>query len=155
MAVQPHFILGARQAIALGDANLLAHQVDVRNHFGHRMFDLKPGVHLDEIEFAVLVEEFDRAGAAIAHVGHRPGNDAAHMGALFGGDDRGGCLLDHLLVATLDRTVALAKMDRLTRAVTEYLEFDMLGIAKIFFHVDGRVAEGGIGLRRSLTHQAL
>ena len=83
-----------RQAVALRDADLLAHQVDAADHLGHRMLDLEPGVHLDEVEFAVLVEELDRAGAAIAHVGHRLGDDAAHLRALLGRDDRRGRFLD-------------------------------------------------------------
>ena len=72
----------AGQALAAGDADLLAHEVDAGDHLGHRMLDLEPGVHLDEVEFAILVEELDRAGAAIAHVGHRLGDDAAHPVAL-------------------------------------------------------------------------
>src|SRR4051794_28299921 len=31
------------------------------------MLDLQPGVHLNEVEFAVLEQEFDGARAAIAH----------------------------------------------------------------------------------------
>ena len=34
--------------------------------FGDRMLDLQPRVHLDEIELVVLIEELERAGAAIA-----------------------------------------------------------------------------------------
>ena len=33
---------------------------------GHRVFHLYPGVHLDEAELAVFVQEFERAGAAVA-----------------------------------------------------------------------------------------
>ena len=44
------------------------HEVDAGDHLGHRMLDLEAGVHLDEVELAVLVEELDRAGAAIADV---------------------------------------------------------------------------------------
>ena len=59
----------------VGDADLLAHQVEAGDHLGHRMLDLQPGVHLDEVELAVLPQELDRARAAIAHVGHRLGDD--------------------------------------------------------------------------------
>ena len=44
-------------------------------------------------------------------------------------------------------------MDRLAVAVAEHLEFDMPGIAQIFFHVDGGVAERGLRLRTGLLHQ--
>ena len=64
------------------DADLLAHDVDAGDGLGHRMLDLQPGVHLDEIEVAVLIEEFDGAGAEIAQLGQRAGDDAADLVAL-------------------------------------------------------------------------
>ena len=36
------------------------------DHFGHRVLHLHSGIHLDEVKAAVLVEEFESAGAAIA-----------------------------------------------------------------------------------------
>ena len=155
MAVQTDFVLTARQAFALGNLDLLADEIHPADHFRHRMFDLEPGIHLDEVELAVLVEEFDRSCAAIAHVGHCLGDTPADFGTLFGRDDRGRGLLDHLLVAALDRTIALAQVDGRAIAVTENLKFDMAGVAEIFLHVDGVVAKGRLGLRRRLHHQAL
>ena len=49
-------------------------------------------------------------------------------------------------MAALQRTVALAQMDRVAVAVAEHLEFDMARIAEIFFEIDGVVAERGLGL---------
>src|SRR3712207_8614617 len=48
-----------------GDADLLVHEVDAGDHLGHRMLHLDAGVHLDEVELAVLVQELDRAGAGV------------------------------------------------------------------------------------------
>ncbi len=56
-----------------GDADLLAHQVDVAEHFGHRMLHLQPGVHLDERELPVLIEEFQRPGVAVSQFAQRRG----------------------------------------------------------------------------------
>ena len=92
-------------------------------------------------------------GAAIAHVGHRLGDDAAHPLALFGRDDGRGRFLEHLLVAALERAVALAEMDRVALAVAEHLEFDVARIAEIFLHIDGGVAERRLGLAAGLLHQ--
>ncbi len=52
------------------------------------MLDLDARIHLDEVELAVLVEEFQRAGAAVAD--RTAGLDAAlaHDAALAGGDAR-------------------------------------------------------------------
>ena len=50
-----------RQRLARGDADLLLDQVDAGDHFGHRMLDLNAGVHFDEVEVAVLIDdELDR-----------------------------------------------------------------------------------------------
>ena len=52
---------------ALGDAELLAHQVDAGDLLGHRMLDLQPGVHLEERDRAVLGDqEFAGSGADVA-----------------------------------------------------------------------------------------
>ena len=53
-----------------GDADLLLHEIEAGQHLGHRMLDLQPRVHLDEIELAVLVEELDGADALIAELRH-------------------------------------------------------------------------------------
>src|SRR5688500_11966838 len=60
---------------AVGDADLLAHEVEAGDQFGDRMLDLEPRVHLDEIEAAVLVEELDGADAEIAELRQRPRDD--------------------------------------------------------------------------------
>ncbi len=59
------------------------HQIDARDRFRDRMFDLKAGVHLDEVELAVLEEELDRAGAGIAEVGNGARAGGADLGPLF------------------------------------------------------------------------
>src|SRR3546814_13855501 len=111
--------------VCSSDLDLLAHQIEPGDHLGDRMFDLKPGVHLDEVECAVFPQELDRPRAAIAHIGHRLGDDAAHPITLDAAQARRGGFLEHLLVAALERAVALAEMVRLSQAIAEDLEFDV------------------------------
>ena len=59
-------LLPDRQLLATGDQQLLAHQVDAGDQLGHRMLHLDAGVHLDEVEAAVLEQELEGAGAAVA-----------------------------------------------------------------------------------------
>jgi hypothetical protein len=66
VTVEADVTLLDREPTTGGDADLFVHQVDASDGFGDRMLDLKAGVHLDEIELAIFVEEFDRAGARIA-----------------------------------------------------------------------------------------
>ena len=47
-------------------ANLPSDQIDAGDHLGGRMFDLKPGIHLEEVEAAVLVQqELDRSSVGV------------------------------------------------------------------------------------------
>ena len=90
-----------RQLFARGDADLLLHDVDAGDHFGHRVLDLDAGVHLDEVELAVLVEELEGAGAAVADLAAGLGAAFADLVAQFRGQVGRGRFLDDLLVAAL------------------------------------------------------
>ena len=74
--------------------------------------------------------------------------------ALLWRDDRRGRFLEDLLVAALQRAVALAEVDRVAVAVAEHLEFDVARVGEIFLHVDGVVAERRARFGRCLAHQA-
>ena len=70
-----------RRQFAAAAMDLLQHEVDIGDHLGDRMFNLDTGVHFDEIELAVLVQEFDGADAEILHVLHCLGAAGADLGA--------------------------------------------------------------------------
>ena len=44
----------------IGDFDLETHQVQARDHLGDRVFHLESGVHLQEVEVAVLEEKLHR-----------------------------------------------------------------------------------------------
>ena len=156
VAVDDDFLLRHWQVAAGGDADLLQHEVDIGDHLGDGMFDLDAGVHLDEVEFAVLVEEFDGADAEIFHLLHRLGAGGADPGRA-GRIERGrGAFLPDLLVAPLQRAVALAEMDGAAAAIAEHLDFDVARLLQIFFEIDRGVAErrsGLVGGGRKRQHQ--
>src|SRR3990172_11545696 len=77
VAVELNLLLGEAERCAGSDANLLDDEIDAGHHFGHRMLDLEPRVHFDEKEFAILVQELDRADAAILKLPHRFGHHFA------------------------------------------------------------------------------
>ena len=138
--------LGHAERRAGGDADLLAHQVDAGHRLGDRMLDLQAGVHLDEVELAVLVEELHGAGAAVLELAHRRGGQLADHPALLGVQRRRGGLFQHLLVAALQRAVALAEMHAGSHAVAQHLDLDMARMVEILLEIDRIVAEGGLGL---------
>ena len=110
------------------------------------MLDLQAGVHLDEGELAVLVEEFERAGVAVAEFAQPGGGDGADRVAR-GGVERGGAgLLDQLLVPALQAAVALAEMDDVAVVVGQDLQLDVARPVEVFLEVDRVVAERGAGL---------
>ncbi len=147
MALEQHVLLAERQLGARGDADLLVDQVNAGDHLRHRMLHLQAGVHLDEVELAVLVEELDRADAAVLQLAHGIGDDLADLLALRRVERGGGSLLQDFLVAALQRAVAFAQMDRVAPAVAQHLDLDVARLAEILLHVERIVAEGGLGFR--------
>ena len=109
------------------------------------MLDLYAGVHLDEIELAVVVEELDRAGAFVVHLAHGVGADLADLEPLRQIERGRGAFLEDLLMAALQRTIAFAEMDRMALAIAENLNFDMARIVEKFFEIDGIIAKGRLG----------
>ena len=147
-----HVVLREGQAAAGGDADLLVHEVDAGDRLGHRMLDLQAGVHLDEVELAVLVEELDRAGAGIAELGDGLGaRSPPILRALLGVEGRRGGFLPDLLVAALQRAVALAEMDGVARPSPNTWTSMWRGLLEIFLDVDGVVAEGGLASVRAVA----
>ncbi len=138
------------QRLAGGDPELLMHQVDSRHHLGDRVLDLQPGVHLEEVEVALGVDqELDRAGPfVVGGFGHGDRGLAERL-ALPAREDTGGRLLDELLVAALNRAVAFAQEDTLAVRVEEDLRFDVAGAVQVFLDVDLGGPEVGVGLALS------
>src|ERR671910_743694 len=114
------------KAFSGGDAKLPFHEILAGDVFGHRMFDLETGVHLHEEERAVLVQqEFHRAGPDIAN-----GLGGSHGGLTHPPPGRqvevgGRRLLHDLLMAALDRAVALEQVDAVALGISEDLDLDM------------------------------
>ncbi len=129
-----------------GDADLFLHDVDAGDGLGDGMLDLQAGVHFHEIELVVLVEqEFHRAGVDVAHRlggAHRQLADVLplRLGELGRGRD-----FDQLLVAALDRAVALEQMDHVALGVAQNLYLDVLGPHHAFFDEDFGLAESLAG----------
>ncbi len=133
--------LGARQRLARRDAQLPFDQIETGDQLGHPMLDLKPRVHLEEVERPVgadqeldraRAEVIDRAGQRHRRLGEPRAQPRGH----------GGRLLDHLLVATLNRAVAFEQMNDVPRPIGEDLDFDMTRPIEPAFEHQSVVAEG-------------
>src|SRR4249919_3746017 len=73
MATKHQVALPVAQLLAGGDADLLLHDIDAGDHFGHWMFDLNSRVHFDEIKLIVLVQELKSTCTAITELATRFG----------------------------------------------------------------------------------
>src|ERR1700730_8489683 len=142
------FLLGA-EGLARGDPDLLADDVDAGKHLGDRVLHLDAGVHLDEVEGAVVRdEELDGSGGHVVdRVGHHE-RRLVETGASLLGDGGSGALLEELLVAALHRAVALAQMQADAVPVAQHLHLDVTRLLHELLEVELRGAEGlgGLGL---------
>jgi hypothetical protein len=142
--------LPERQFFPGGDADLLLHDVDAGDHLGDGMLHLHAGIHFDEEEFAVLVQELEGTRAAVADLAAGFGATLADLVAQAGIEQRCRSFFQDFLVAALHRTVALAQINRVAVLVGQYLEFDVARVLQKFFHVHHGVVESG--LRLGLGH---
>ena len=116
---------GPVQRIACGHAQHAFDQIQAGDHLGDRVLDLQAGVHFEEVEVVAggVVDEFHGAGAAILHrlAQLHGGGVQAFAGGLRQVRRRG--FFDHLLVAPLQRAVALAEGCNAAGTVAENLYF--------------------------------
>ena len=115
-----------------GDADLRLDQVDAGDHFGHRMFDLDAGVHFDEVEVVVLVDdELDGAGVGVVGRLDQPHGRFAHrLRESCRGRFGAGAFFDQLLVAALRRAIAFPQVDHVAVVVGQDLHFDVARVAR-------------------------
>src|SRR5258705_12362740 len=143
---QRDVLLRQRQLFARGHPDHLFDQIDPGDQFGHGVLDLQPGVHLQEVEALVLTgDEFDGSGVIVIH-------GLGECDRLFAHLPAGGLVeqwrrrfLDHLLIAPLDRTFALAEIDHVAVLVPQHLNFDVAGIDDEFLDENTVVTERRFG----------
>ena len=142
VAAQPHVLLPDRERLAGRDEHLLPDEIDARHLLGDGVLDLDPGVHLHEVVVAGSREEtLDRPRRAIARGSRGVDRDLPDPLAQSLVHGRRRRLLDQLLVAALNRAVALAEMDHVAVRVREHLHLHMPRILEIALDVDPAVGE--------------
>lgn len=139
---------GGGQGFAFGDAQLEGDEVEAEDGFGDGVFDLEAGVHLQEVRASVGGEqEFDGARSLVAD-----GVRGGHGGVVQPGAQRvvesgGGCFLDDLLVASLERAVAGAERPDPAVSVGHDLDLDVPAALHVGLGEDLAVPERGRRLR--------
>ena len=147
VAGDAQFALFFRQFLAACDQELPFDQILAGNLLGHRMLDLEARVHLHEPDavgaqaLARVGDELDRPSALVIDRLRRLDRGPAHRGAGRFVHARRGRFLDHLLVAALERAIALEQMDDIAVGVAEHLHLDMARAVDPFFEEDDVIAE--------------
>ena len=124
-------------------------QVDPGDLLGNRVFDLQPRVHFHEPDavgtqaFTGVGDELDRAGADVIDRPGRLHRRCAQRRARAFVHAGGGGFLDDLLVAALQRAIALEQVDDIAVAVAEHLHLDMARALDVFLDQDMGIAEAG------------
>jgi hypothetical protein len=139
--------VGVVEPPALGEPELLPHEVDAGDFLRHGVLDLEPGVDLEEGDGAVLADqELAGAGAHIADLGEDRLGRAVHLGRLRLGQERGRRLLDQFLVPALERAVAGGHDDDVAVDIRQALRLDVAGLVEVLLDEALAATERGHGL---------
>src|SRR5256712_360742 len=143
--------LAEAERLAGGDAEAGGDEIDAGQHLRHGVLDLDACIHLDEVEATAgrLEDELDGAGVAIPDLAHEREGGVAHARAK-GRRHRGrGSFLEQLLVAPLERAIALTQMDCGAFSVGQDLDLHVAHTLEEAFGVERGIAERGacLGLR--------
>ena len=160
MAVEADLVLRRDAAVlvanahAFGNPDLRLDDVDAGDLLGHRVLDLNARIHLDEVVGGGVGvhQELDRAGVAVADLLGQTQRGSAQLGTGFFVEIGRRGALDHLLVASLHRAVALEQVDEVAVGVAQHLHFHMAGAAHEFFEIDLVVTEGAAGFAAGHFH---
>ena len=147
VAANVYVALRERQVLARRDTKLGLDDVDAGHELRHRMLDLQPRIHLDEVEPAVFVQELEGSRPAVADLAACRDASRAHRLAHFRVDPGSRSLFEHFLVPALHRAVALAEMHDVAVGIGKDLELDVPRVLEILLEVDGVVAERRAGPR--------
>ena len=120
---------------------------------GDRVLDLQAGVHLEEEEVAVLVDELDGAGVVVADGLGRLDGRRAHRVLDAVGQAGRRCLLDQLLVTPLRRAVAGRHPHDVAVRVADDLHLDVARPRQVALDVDLVAPEEVLGLALRARHQ--
>src|SRR5262245_3120221 len=104
------------ERLPTGDSNLLFDQIKSCNHFCNGMLHLEAGIHFQEIEMLVGVnEEFDRPSIPVVASHGQFDSRRSHAGSQLRSHHWRGALFDEFLMTSLYGTFALPQVDDIAK----------------------------------------
>ena len=115
--------------VSLGNEQLAFHHVDAGHLFSDRVFHLNSRVHFDEVKLLTvrIDQKLHRPCVGVLHVVADRNRCLTKIGPNFLGQVGGRRNFDHLLMASLDRTIPFMQVDEVGVFITENLHFDVAG----------------------------
>ncbi len=116
------------------DFELPFNQINAGDQFSDRVFNLKAGIHLHEVELTSAIEqELNRTSAYIVNRLSGLNCGFTHLFTQFITKTGSWCFFDYFLVTTLNGTVTIRKIDTVAMLVSKYLDFHMARLQYAFF----------------------
>ena len=137
-----YIFLADREWLTRCNQYLLADNIYTSNHFCYRVFYLNAGIHLNKVEFIILIQKLKGACATVSDIQTGLCTYLADTFTLFFCDARSRCFFNHFLMAALHRTVPFAQMDGVAVFVCQHLKFYMTWRLQKLFHVDHVISKG-------------
>jgi hypothetical protein len=148
-----HLLLREGQRFARSDSDLPLDEVDAGDHLGDGVLDLQAGVHLEEEEVAVLVDELDGPGVVVADGLGRLDRGVAHGRFDAIGQSGCRCFLDQLLVTPLGRAVPRRDPDHVALLVADDLHLDVARPGEVALDVHLVASEEALRLALGARHR--
>ncbi|ERG89135.1 MAG: hypothetical protein J07HX5_01288 [halophilic archaeon J07HX5] len=145
--------LVVRELLAGCNPELPLDDIDPREKLRHRMLNLDPSIDLEKVEVGlgaelrgaalavVFDEKLDGTGVGVIRLARSLAGGRVDLLTQLRRQCCGRALLDDLLVAALERAIALAEVENRSVGVGENLHLDVAWVLEIPFEVDGVVVE--------------
>ena len=148
VAANLHVALVDAQLLPGGHFYLQLHDVSAGDHLRHRVLHLDAGVHLHEIKVTVAIhQELHGARTRVIDSMRSPDRRLAQGADEAFPHPRRRRLLQQLLMAALNRTIARAEVDDIVMPVGQDLHLDVARFGNVLLQVELPAAERGFGFR--------
>lgn len=131
------------ERISSSDEDLLLNKIDTGDLLGDGMFHLEAGVHFEEVEILVLVDqEFNGTSALVTASFSESNSLGSHLVTGLRVEEGRGSLLDNLLVTSLHGALTLGHVHVVSMLITKDLILDVLGLLDVFLNENSAITEG-------------